>query len=395
MSEKLIATKFLRDEAQIKQDWLCLLMKDESAPLDVTYKANLLKIQKEYYPFAIFDITCEAKWQATSYWEHTEKYQVPKEKTVYIDYQGKEHSTSGSDYEVCNGISYQHYRQPMSKTVYVTRTKVVIDNVETTSGYVPPTRYSEKIWTGEGRSLLDWTTRFNDSQMIEISQDYLRDYVLIPEEITRKDAESQAISKGREDIGNTASHDVPGDRYEDMRMSSNVLEVNRTSLLLGVYHIFYEYEGENYECLMSGGDETEDFILDDYPVDSSIKNRQNTIKKEIDKNSNDTSYVLGAVALSIVAFLLFCSVDYANWLIVVIPGIVFCIYKVRLLKTRRIRAEAEKENLDTSNTYLKQQIYELIQNDSIPEEEKKETIEGWIRENERNWQVVDEEKSNI
>lgn len=50
MSEKMRATEFHRDEAQIKQDWLCLLIKDENAPLDVTYKANLIKIQKEYHP---------------------------------------------------------------------------------------------------------------------------------------------------------------------------------------------------------------------------------------------------------------------------------------------------------------------------------------------------------
>lgn len=73
MGDRILATKFLRDEAQIKQDWLCLLMKDENAPLDVTYEANLLKIEREYYPIAFFDVTCEADWNATSYWEHVEE----------------------------------------------------------------------------------------------------------------------------------------------------------------------------------------------------------------------------------------------------------------------------------------------------------------------------------
>ena len=95
MDEKLIVTKFLRDEEQIKQDWLCLLMKDEKAPLDVSYRARLIKIVKEYYPIAVFSVTCEAEWQATSYWEHVEEYQVAREETVYIDYQGKEHKSSG------------------------------------------------------------------------------------------------------------------------------------------------------------------------------------------------------------------------------------------------------------------------------------------------------------
>ena len=41
-------TAFLRDENQLKQDWLCLLMADEHAPLDVCYKANLVKIEREF-----------------------------------------------------------------------------------------------------------------------------------------------------------------------------------------------------------------------------------------------------------------------------------------------------------------------------------------------------------
>lgn len=118
MDEKLIVTKFLRDEEQIKQDWLCLLMKDEKAPLDVSYRARLIKIVKEYYPIAVFSVTCEAEWQATSYWEHVEEYQVAREETVYIDYQGKEHKSSGRDVEVRNGRTIDHYRKPMTRTVY-------------------------------------------------------------------------------------------------------------------------------------------------------------------------------------------------------------------------------------------------------------------------------------
>ena len=247
MSEKMIATKFLRDETQIRQDWICLLMRQENVPLDVAYKANLLKIQKEYYPFAIFGITLEAKWRATSYWEHEEEYQVPREETVYIDYKGNEHKYPGEDSDVVNGHIVDRSRTPLSRTVYDTKHKMVVDNVEQTSGYVHPTKYVEGVWTGKGQSLLKWAMRFNDSQTLEVSQDYLKDYVLIPEEMTRKDAESQAVRMGKDDIGHKASHDVPGDRYEDMVVSSNVLKVNRTSYFLGVYHIFYEYEGKNYE----------------------------------------------------------------------------------------------------------------------------------------------------
>lgn len=415
MGERMIATKFLRDEAQIKQDWLCLLMKDENAPLDVTYKANLIKIQREYYPFAIFDVTLEAEWQATSYWEHKEKYQVPREETVYIDYQGKEHKSSGQDTEVRNGNIYHHYRKPMSRTVYDTETRVVIDNVEPTSGYVQPTQFSEKVWTGKGQSLLNWTGHFNNSQMVEVTTEYLKDYVVISEGMTRDAAESQAVSMGRNNIGNVASRDVPGDRYENMSVKSSVLDVKRTSLFLGVYHIFYEYEGKNYECLMCGGDKVDDVVIGDHPVDDTIKTRHEAIQEDIKKNgffSRRTLFLLGAIILTINSISIIPGMFPANLgstgsysglgivvkIIISLALIVadaFCIYRYVGMKKAQKVAKAEQANFKESNEYLKKKIYELIQDDTIPEEGKRETIEGWIKAQFGNLESSDQEKSRL
>lgn len=406
MDEKLIVTKFLRNEEQIKQDWLCLLMKDEKAPLDVSYRARLIKIVKEYYPIAVFSVTCEAEWQATSYWEHVEEYQVAREETVYIDYQGKEHKSSGRDVEVRNGRTIDHYRKPMTRTVYDTKRRTVIDNVQQTYGVVDPICFSERIWTGKGQSLINWIDRFDDSQLMEVKQDYFNDFQLIHEKISADSAKAQAENMGQNDISVVASRDVPGNRYENLSVRSNILDVSRKTYFLGVYHIFYEYEGKEYDCLMSGGNSIDDAVLGEHPVDNSIKERLEKIQSGIKENRKKKNWFLfGMIAISILIFffaLLAMSLSIVGegvgvslfFLLILGGGLAFCIYEFILAIRRRNKATAEMETLNADNANLKQKIYDLIQNDSISEEEKKKTIAQWLKDNERNLETIDFEKAN-
>ena len=423
MSEKVFATKFLRDEAQIKQDWLCLLMKDNNAPLDVTYKTNLLKIEREYYPIAFFDVTCEADWSATSYWEHVEEYQVAKEVTVYVDYQGKEHKDSGYDTEYIgnhgNVITKKHYRQPMSRTEYETKKKTVVDNIEQTSGYVDPKSFTEKVFTANSnceRDILGWMGHFNNSQLVEANDDYFKNYTVIPETVSRSSAQASAEKMARNDIGNVASRQVPGDRYEGLSVSSNILDVQRKTVYIGVYHIFYEYGGKNYNCLMCAGDKVDDVVLGDHPIDDAIKARSDSFQEEINKNgffSRKTLFLIGAILLSLISLIaiptmfLFSSVSGVNEFVggqIVIDILIsiallgadaFCINKFIAMHKRKKRAESEKASFNESNAYLKKQIYDLIQNDSIPEEGKKETIEGWIKDQFGNYENSDSVRSQV
>ena len=406
MDEKLIVTKFLRDEEQIKQDWLCLLMKDEKAPLDVSYRARLIKIVKEYYPIAVFSVTCEAVWQATSYWEHVEEYQVAREETVYIDYQGKEHKSSGRDVEVRNGRTIDHFRKPMTRTVYDTKRRTVIDNVQQTYGVVDPICFSERIWTGKGQSLINWIDRFDDSQLMKVKQDYFNDFQLIHEKISADSAKAQAENMGQNDISVVASRDVPGNRYENLSVRSNILDVSRKTYFLGVYHIFYEYEGKEYDCLMSGGNSIDDAVLGEHLVDNSIKERLEKIQSEIKENRKKKNWFLfGMIAISILIFffaLLAMSLSIVGegvgvslfFLLILGGGLAFCIYEFILAIRRRNKATAEMETLNADNANLKQKIYDLIQNDSISEEEKKKTIAQWLKDNERNLETIDFEKAN-
>ncbi len=399
--EKIFATKFLRDEAQIKQDWLCLLMKDENAPLDVTYKANLLKIQKEYYPIAVFNISCEAEWDATSFWEHEEKEQIPREETVYVDYKGQEHRSNGSDREVLSGARViSHYRKPMSRIVYDTRTKIVVDGVQQTKGHVGPKTFMERVFTGNspyGREILKWQEHFKSSQIQEVNADFYKNYAILQETVSRASAELEAVKLEKSDIRRAVEKRVPGDRFEDLHIDNHVIDIERNTVYVGVYHIFYEYEGKNYTCLMGGGDRVDDIVLGEHPIDNTIKNNSDVYKEGIKNNGiGRTLFLIGAICLTLIniiavpavmGFSMFIGMFNGFGIIVgililllLVGSNIFCIVKCVIMHNRKKQLELEKTNFDISNANIKKQIYDLIQNDTISEEQKRITIKGWINQ---------------
>lgn len=102
-------------------------------------------------------------------------------------------------------------------------------------------------------------------------------------------------------------------------------------------------------------------------------------------------FALLAMSLSIVGEGVGVSLFF---LLILGGGLAFCIYEFILAIRRRNKATAEMETLNADNANLKQKIYDLIQNDSISEEEKKKTIAQWLKDNERNLETIDFEKAN-
>lgn len=386
--EKKIATPFLKSEAQAKQEWLGHLLDDDHVPLDVAYKATC-QIQREYYPYAIYNVTCSGDWSATSIWEHVEEYQVPREETVYIDYQGREHKHSGNDREYRNGRSIDHYRRPMSRTVYDTEKRTVTDNIESTYGSVGPNAFAELIVTSDFPQLANWASHFSTEQFIEADEAYLGRFRVIPETMKSSDAERSAKSAAINDLGRVGMRDVPGNRFEDFGIDATFLNVERTDAYLAVYHVFYEYEGEKFECYLSGGLNAADFFMERKPVDDSIKTRTKTLDERISKNgflSRKTLYLYGTVCFAISA--LFFPLTYGAsatltsllWLV----AAACCIIRFNMMRLTYKKAKQEKELFTSDNVFLKQQILELSQNDMISDEEKGQMIEEWLTEHSNN-----------
>lgn len=417
MREMIVATKFLRDEEQIKQDWLCLLVNNETVPLDIAYKAHVIKVQKEYYPYAIFSMTCEGSWSATSYWEHQEEYQEPFDTTVYVDYRGGEHEQGGHDFKTVNGKVEMIERRAKTVTRYRTKKKTVTDNVEQTSGNVGPLGYTHKIWIGpeDGKNaLMSWIDRFNDAQMEHLTAEQLENALIIPDSVSQDEAYTKAENRGHDHINSCARGDVPGTRYTDFNSDTTVYDIQRENRYIGVYHIFYEYEGKQYDSLLSGGDCTADAILGDCPVDTVITTRFEKIQTEIDKNgffSKRTLFLWGGILCVFLAIggisMLSTAGMYSSYgmntdsglmaggvilLLLSLAGGAFCFMVYAAMKKRQKKAKTELAGFKENNATFKRQVCELIQNDSVPEETKGTTIEGWLRNNSDYYAMFDSQQ---
>lgn len=379
---------FLRGEDQLKQDWLCLLMADDHAPLDVCYKANLLKIEREFYPFAVYDFVCEANWDATSYWEHTETYQEPREETVYIDYKGNEHKRSGKDTEYRNGRSIDHYRKPMSRTVYDTKKKTVVDNIEQTSGRIGPTRIRKIIWTGPAENqsaMVPWIGHLDESQLRPIGTNGLPG-IEMPEAVSSTQAQGAARDQAADTVVSMARQQVPGDRFENLGISGfNVVSESRTDCYLSAYHVYYEYEGKQYDCILTGGNNTSDVVIKDRPIDTEIQTHAESIDASIKENNGcvflliTIVFGLGGLLWLLMGIMGRGPLDLIGGL-ACIGGAVFCGLKYKTMNEQKKIFKAQKERFTADNTDLKQRIFDLIQDDSIPEEQKGPMIEKWVNE---------------
>ncbi len=389
--EKKVAFKFVRSVEQVKQDWLNLLLKDENAPIDVAYKANITEIKKEYYPFAIYDVTCEGDWQATSIWEHQESYQVARDITVYIDRSGNEHRGPGTDTVVKNGNVYHPQWRPMNKTVYDTKYRTVTDNIERTSGYTGSVTFSKRVWLGNDESrtqFFEWTANLGNDCYESFDPENSGEAVVIDEFVARDNAENIAIEAAKEDLADYASNQVPGNRFEDFTMSGSLLDITRTTCYIGLYHIFYEYNGTSFECWISGG-QVADNDFSNHPVDASLKERTDNFDKEI-KNSSfasrKTLFLLGFPLLFFIALIAGAfaatspSVGSIILSVLVTSGGAYCLARFIMMQAKHTKIGNLKKRYNTNNSNLKAQISNIVQDNTHTAEEKHSIIEKWVVE---------------
>ena len=381
-------TAFLRDENQLKQDWLCLLMADEHAPLDVCYKANLVKIEREFYPYAVCDLICDASWSATSYWTHKEYYTVPREEISYEDYTGKLHRRPGQDYDSRTG-RYRS-RRAFSHTVYDTEYNVIIDDVQDTSGSIGPEAVRKVIWTGPSeyeKTLKAWNERFNEDQLLHID-DISSLGIAIPEEATEDQVIETTKELASKTLNRLAKQQVPGNKHENFQLSEfRVVSAKITTCYISTYHVYYEYAGKEYDCIFTGGDNTSDVIINDRPIDEALKAHEDVLTKYTSKNSG-CLYLLGAIVAGIVGLSLAWTgflgspsspVKGIIGLLLVVAAVVCGFLYNRKSKVGDVFRN-QKKQFTSGNADLRQRIYDLIQNDSIPDEEKGPIIKQWVND---------------
>ena len=389
--EKKVAFKFVRSIEQVKQDWLNLLLKDENAPIDVAYKANITEIKKEYYPFAIYDVTCEGDWQATSIWEHQESYQVARDVTVYIDRYGTEHNGPGQDTVVKNGNVYHPQWKPINKTVYDTKYRMVTDNIERTSGYTGSVTFSKRVWLGNDESrtkFFDWTANLSTDSSEDFDSEKLGEIEKKEEFVARDNAENTAIEAAKEDLADYASNQVPGNRFEDFNMNGRLLDITRTTCYMGLYHIHYEYNGTPYECWISGG-QVADNDFSNHPVDASLKERTDNFDKEIKSSSFASRKILFLLGFPLLFFIALMagafavssmSVGSIIFSVLVTLGGSYCLARFIMMQAKHTKLGNLKRKYNTNNSNLRDQISKIVQDNSHGAEEKHRIIEKWVEE---------------
>ncbi|WP_026503993.1 YARHG domain-containing protein [Butyrivibrio sp. NC3005] len=388
-ANQLLAAEFITDEEQIKQDLLCYLISKDNAPIDVAYGVEITKVEKEYFPHAIFHINCGADWNATSIWEHQETYQVAHQVTVYIDYRGREHNRNGSDREITANGSVYRERKPLSKTVYEDKKRVVTDNVQQTSGHIGPREYAVKIGTVTSEiadTVMKWADNYASDKFIEVNDEYFSNYNRIAENLTFDEAEDQAITKAFSKLGSDARYDIPGNRYEKFTLSGHDIRgVKRQTLFLSVYHIFYKYKGKQFECYMSSDGCKDDVIVSNYPTEESIDEKHLKYKEEIEKKKKSHSKwkTASGVLIGVGTLLMLISLfgGGSTWIIAAIVayliGLIY-LYLCQRDKKEFERIEERLQSFDDNNSKIKEKIYSIIQDDRLNEEERKQSVKELV-----------------
>ena len=374
MGNKMLATRFLKTEEEARQQWVRLLASDEHVPVDVAFKATC-EITREYYPIAEYAMTCVGSWSAMSVKEHEEEYQVAREETVYIDKDGKAHSHPAND------------RWARTRTVWDTKTKMVIDRMWDTYGDIGPLKLVERVAISDVPDM-EWLNHFEKGQFVKVEDGFFDDCVLMPSTVSDAQVDEQAESDAISDVANYGKHDVPGDRFEDYSLNAfSVEESVRTDKYLGVYHVVYQYDGETYECYLSGGTNSQDYLFGPLPVDESIKGHADLLEEKVSESGCFTQ----AVALAAAVLLIFIGglsmlftgprFDYVQifWGIALVVGIYLAAWVV-LTHMLNSKLKKEKAQFSSDNAFLRERILELSENDAMSAEEKQRTVETWLSE---------------
>ncbi|MCI8425767.1 MAG: hypothetical protein HFJ72_08955 [Adlercreutzia sp.] len=395
MTNARLATKFLKTEEEAKQQWLSILASQDSAPVDVSYKATC-EIHKEYFPYAVYSMDCYGEWTATSIWEREEKRQVAREETVFLDYKGKEHRSQGRDKDTRGGQVKYHVRTPHSRTVYETKTEMVPYQVEQTSGSAGPMEFIEHVALSD-LPRLSWTHHFSSDQFIEVEDDsFFEDYDLVPATVSSVDAAKEAKNEAYSELSSYAKGKVPGDRCENFSIACGVQSSTRIDCYLAVYHIVYRYEGESYECWLTGGLEEEDNLFGPHPVDDSIQEHAELLKKQLSKNSwlsRKLIFLLFAIVSALLALVNVPGIIdqlsygilnpsylkiYINCFLFGVLGLVYFGLRFLLMHRTHGTLKTTNDQFHSDNTFMRKQVLELAQNDAISDEEKKDLIESWL-----------------
>lgn len=390
------------------------LSKRETTPVEAICNSRIVSVDKEYYPVEHLELTYEAKWNAISvfkeYWTEEETHY--EQQVHYFDRLGKEHERPGFDYfDVKSGKWKNGAYNPITSTL-----KGYSGNanarpwkpVEVTVAVTEKIPYERE--TGRKRNSGNVTGKhiyqhtkgytffydlFSDSGKIEkvpYAAEYIKSEKVMtqPEPFGESDYNS-VYSAAKSNARDQCIKKIPGQAYADFHMNIECDDVIQV-WYYPVYHIIYEFNKQEYECLASGCQEGSVYGKT-APEDGSIE----SAKQEYEKQNSELKarkkkcwlkfakiwlgmFVFGVFSMSLIPLVAVIGsagniigsiLNMALW------GVVIYLCWTNYKDIKNIKKEI-KENEEAKNNIIpirqkkKQAIMDVVINDNLNDIEKAE-----------------------
>lgn len=384
---------FNLSEKLLREEFLDFVIDGENTPLDVACNSIITEIKKYFYPVRCFNMYYSAEWRATSIWEHKEAYTEYQNKTVYIDYYGKEHNQPGFDYyyngqvigsSSTGGKGKKPWRV-QQKTIPITKYKTVVDNIEETNGYIENQRSYQPIITYEKSAdskFYQWIVDLiNKESYTDSTDEILSGCEIVPLVNTDNFAKQTAESNVQDIAINKCRRSVPGSRYENLKVNIFDLDSSMEIVLLPVYKVKYVYQSKEYEC-WHGGIRNSNFFYYSKPQDAQLTEENERYSKEI-KDKKSLRLKLCALAFLAVPVALFFGFilriarsPFGDFLFV--SSIICEIVLLPMLYVIHNEIQNKKQALDNRLNQLldkRKSIANIVKNTDIDEEQKKILIQ--------------------
>ena len=391
-------------EDEVNNIFLNFVIQGDNSPIDVALQAKITEVRRLYYPVRCYDITYSAEWSATSIWEHKETYTEYKSKTVYVDYSGKEHNSPGFDrYFKGSVISSSQFAgkdtkpwTPISKTVPVTKTKTVVDNVEQTYGEIGPIRSFQPIMMYKNDSekkFTQWiTSTITEKNYGDFDADQIKNSDIAP--LVGSDSEAeQSVSRIINSRAQTlCSKKVPGTRYEDLKGSVYDTDYTVEVVLVPVYYISYQYQGQTFHCWINGS--RSDVFYNAKPTDETLVSESKALQEQI-RLGKSSRLKLGTLVFLVIpiAIIITLFVDFALWigepgklgsgiffLLLLLAIECMCAMKFSKIHHQVTDQKKHSENRSKKLASKRQAIANIVSDQNMSHDEKQSAIQEILRE---------------
>lgn len=370
----MISIPFGLTDEMVKISFLDAIASMPKAPLDAAAKAKIVKIEKIYTLCRIYDFDFQADWSATSIWEHKENYTEYTTEMVFVDEFGNESKYKLSD----------KYKGPVPKTVPVTKSKTVRDNVEQTYGSVIGSTTEFKV--SATANTLSWVSNlFSKNEILNEAKETEDKTAVKWEAILELEARKQALQSEEIEIHNRCAEEVPGNYYNDLRV--NLIENNYelTEVWLPLIMVTFEYEDTEYHLLLKGSAPTvvSDMYFLSYPTDQAIVNGDNQYENQISSSkSKKTKSLVISIFLFILSFYFSSTGSGIINTIVFIAFLVgggFFLYKFFSHKKILKSIDQKQNDIATERNAIRTSIAETMKRTDVSEEEKQKLIESLLK----------------